>query len=653
MSDTITSSSASELAARKGWTLARLGELVNEGREAGWLEGDLLEVTPASVFLDRVAAVTGETPMRILQSRLRLSAAEMDVLWMLACIELEPALAGAARMLAFPGMHELNVQILDRLVPPGDERGLEIVDRLALHGLVETTFERKVPLYRRSVRASDRVVELACGRLGLDRELAEIATLTSSVEARRELVGLEVTTPETLEHAIERTGQLVVATGVEGSGRSTMLRHAISGTGRATITVRTTALDKDVDRLARQLRAIARECRLHGAWPLLVEIDALAEHSQLVERHLLNRHDGPAFATSREACTWAIDRTLVTVPVALPDETSRAAMWARALPAPTEDVATTCAARYTISPGLLARTAAAASALAHTSDGVTVDHVHTALRGQLERRLSGLARRVETRQTWDDLVLPVDQFDLLIELVARVQHRRQVLTDWGFAAKVGKGLGLSALFSGPPGTGKTMIAGLVARELGLDLYQVDLSRVVSKFIGETEKQLAALFEAAESGHAILLFDEADSLFGKRTEVKSSNDRYANLEVNYLLQRMESFDGISILTTNHETAIDKAFQRRLAFHVRVPMPDVQHRELLWSTMLPAAAARAEDLELGQLATDYAMSGGYIKNAVLRAAYLAAHEGTPITNAHLRRAARAEYEGMGKIAYQRSA
>jgi SpoVK/Ycf46/Vps4 family AAA+-type ATPase len=281
---------------------------------------------------------------------------------------------------------------------------------------------------------------------------------------------------------------------------------------------------------------------------------------------------------------------------------------------------------------------------------VSVEQVHGALRVQLERKLLGLAQRIETKQTWDDLVLPIDQFDLLMELVARVKHRRQVLEEWGFAAKVGKGLGLSVLLSGPPGTGKTMIAGLLARELGLDLYQVDLSKIVSKYIGETEKQLAALFEAAESGHAIVLFDEADSLFGKRTEVKSSNDRYANLEVNYLLQRMEAFSGISILTTNHETAIDKAFQRRLALHVRVPMPDEEQRELLWRTMFPARAKRAEGLDLTRLAAEFQMSGGYIKNAVLRAAYLAADEGGPIGDQHLRRAARAEYEAMGMVAYE---
>jgi SpoVK/Ycf46/Vps4 family AAA+-type ATPase len=231
--------------------------------------------------------------------------------------------------------------------------------------------------------------------------------------------------------------------------------------------------------------------------------------------------------------------------------------------------------------------------------------------------------------------------------VSRVRNRKRVLDEWGFARKVGKGTGLSALFSGPPGTGKTMVAGLLATELGLDLYQIDTSRLVSKWIGETEKNLARLFDAAAAGHAILLFDEADSLFAKRTDVKSSNDRYANLEVNYLLQRMESFDGISILTTNLEASVDEAFRRRLAFRIAFPLPEVDERERLWRAMLPANAAVGGPLDFRDLAQRFVMSGGYIRNAALRAAYLAAADKTPITQRHLQRAATLEYTAMGKI------
>jgi SpoVK/Ycf46/Vps4 family AAA+-type ATPase len=192
-----------------------------------------------------------------------------------------------------------------------------------------------------------------------------------------------------------------------------------------------------------------------------------------------------------------------------------------------------------------------------------------------------------------------------------------------------------------------MVASLIARELGLELFQVDTGKLVSKWIGETEKHLGELFDGAEAGHAILLFDEADSLFGKRTEVRSSNDRYANLETNYLLQRLESFTGICLMTSNHETSIDPAFQRRISLHLRFELPDASERARLWRAMLPDAAPVEAVLDFGVLARRFAMSGGYIRNAALRAAFLAADEGSAIGQAHLEHAARVEYEGMGKI------
>jgi SpoVK/Ycf46/Vps4 family AAA+-type ATPase len=300
-----------------------------------------------------------------------------------------------------------------------------------------------------------------------------------------------------------------------------------------------------------------------------------------------------------------------------------------------------------LAPALIHHAAQVAKAHANGRE-LAPEDIHAGVRAVLDDRLGDYARRVAVTQSWDDLVLPPDQREAIRYLIARIRQRRTVFEQWGFGAKVGKGLGTSALFSGPPGTGKTMVAALVAKELGLELYQVDMAKMVSKFIGETERNLAGLFDAAEAGHAILLFDEADSLFGKRTEVKSSNDRYANLETNYLLQRLESFMGICLLTSNHESNIDPAFQRRLSLHLRFELPEVEEREALWRAMLPAAAPVAQDLDMATFARRFVMSGGYIRNAALRAAFLAADEGTSISAAHLERAARHEYEGMGKIA-----
>jgi SpoVK/Ycf46/Vps4 family AAA+-type ATPase len=229
-----------------------------------------------------------------------------------------------------------------------------------------------------------------------------------------------------------------------------------------------------------------------------------------------------------------------------------------------------------------------------------------------------------------------------------VRHGHLVFEQWGFNSKLPRGLGTAGLFSGPPGTGKTMVAGLIARELDLELYQVDLSKVVSKWVGETEKQLAKIFDAADAGHALVLFDEADSLFAKRTEVKSAIDRYANLEVNYLLQRIESFGGISILTTNLDTSIDPALRRRLAAHIMFDPPEANERAILWQRLLPADAPRADSLDFETLAQDFPdMTGSNIRNAVIAAAFLAAGEGSIITQHHLVRAGRGEYRAMGRV------
>ena len=232
--------------------------------------------------------------------------------------------------------------------------------------------------------------------------------------------------------------------------------------------------------------------------------------------------------------------------------------------------------------------------------------------------------------------------------MARIQYRRRVFEEWGFADKYSKGLGLSAMFLGPPGTGKTMAATLIAGRLGLDIYQIDVSKIVSKFIGETEKNLAQVFDAAEAGHAIILFDEADALFASRGEVKSSVDRYANMEVNYLLQRLERFAGITILTTNLASSIDAAFKRRISFTVEFPLPEEPERERIWRAHIPARAEVSGETDFMWLAKRHVMSGGHIRNAVLRAAFLAAAEHGPIRFEHLRRAAELEALAMGRVA-----
>ncbi|MEO8108830.1 MAG: ATP-binding protein [Ginsengibacter sp.] len=255
-----------------------------------------------------------------------------------------------------------------------------------------------------------------------------------------------------------------------------------------------------------------------------------------------------------------------------------------------------------------------------------------------------LAQRIEPVANMEDLVLPETQKDLLRELIMQVKQRIKVYNEWGFAGKSLRGLGITALFTGESGTGKTMASEVLANELQLDLYRIDLSQVINKYIGETEKNLKKIFDSAEEGGAILLFDEADALFGKRSEVKDSHDRYANIEVSYLLQRMEAYRGLAILTTNMKNTLDKAWMRRIRFIIQFPFPDVAQRAEIWSKIFPAATP-TENLEYEKLAK-LNVAGGNIRNIALNASFIAANEGTPVRMTQVSRAIRSEYNKLEK-------
>ena len=279
-----------------------------------------------------------------------------------------------------------------------------------------------------------------------------------------------------------------------------------------------------------------------------------------------------------------------------------------------------------------------------TSTGNWTAALWDVCRVQARPRLDGLAQRIEPVATWDDLVLPEKQKRLLKQVALCLRQRAKVYDKWGFASKGTRGLGITALFAGPSGTGKTMAGEVLANELRLDLYVIDLSQVVSKYIGETEKNLRRVFDAAEDGGAILFFDEADALFGKRSEVKDSHDRYANIEVSYLLQRMEAYRGLAILTTNRKSALDQAFLRRIRFVVEFPFPDAAQRAEIWRRVFPRATP-TEGLRIDRLASLNA-AGGNIRNIAMWAAFLAADAGEPVRMSHLRCASHGEFEKLEK-------
>jgi SpoVK/Ycf46/Vps4 family AAA+-type ATPase len=278
---------------------------------------------------------------------------------------------------------------------------------------------------------------------------------------------------------------------------------------------------------------------------------------------------------------------------------------------------------------------------------ITMDDLYRSCRAQSNHKLSELAQKLIPHYTWDEIVLPMDKFQQLREICNYVKYRQLVYDNWGFKQKLSLGKGLNILFSGPSGTGKTMAADIIANELKLELYKIDLSCVVSKYIGETEKNLAKIFKEAETSNAILFFDEADALFGKRSEVKDSHDRYANIEINYLLQKMEEHEGIVILASNFRKNIDDAFTRRMHFTVDFPFPDEKYRLKIWQNIFPKETPKSEEIEFEFLAKQFKISGGNIKNIALHAAFLAAGNSKKVDMAHIIQGTKREYQKMGKL------
>ena len=295
--------------------------------------------------------------------------------------------------------------------------------------------------------------------------------------------------------------------------------------------------------------------------------------------------------------------------------------------------------------------ASAQDRAAQRGDELQLEDLFAAARLHSRPKLSDLARQIIPRYTWEDIVLPEHQREILSEIVSTIRERAKVLEGWGVGKKLVPSAAVTVLFAGPPGTGKTMAAEVIAGDLGFDLYKIDLSSVVSKYIGETEKNLERIFQEAENSNTILFFDEADAMFGKRSEVRDAHDRHANIEVSYLLQRMESFDGVTILATNLQANLDEAFLRRLHFVLNIPFPNVQARQNIWETLFPPNVPRAADLDFALLADRFKLAGGHIRNIIVSATYLAAANGGQVTMEHLFHGTRRELHKMGRLVNER--
>ena len=531
----------------------------------------------------------------------------------------------------------------------GDPRRAHATFSLALGAFPDAHWSAvgpAAPLRRFRLVEIDRAAGLTAAPLRIDEWALHWLTGTPALDERLRDVAAPIAPARDLvpshRRAADRLARLASGAVVQLSGADRATRREVAAGAAAAgasgiFAVRAACLPGSDRELIASL--LEREVILSGG-TILIEIeDDDAPEARSAAAMLADRPGLPVIVSSNAPVRAGV-RPAIRVDVARPSRAEQRALWQLAVGAAGDRSAEIDRVVQQFDLGREAIFAAAALAAddGASHDGDRRPSLWGACRTQIRPRLDDLAQRVPPSATWEDLVLPPAQAALLSEIAAHVRHRARVYDEWGFGAAV-RGLGVSALFAGESGTGKTMAAEVLARELSMDLHRVDLSQVVSKYIGETEKNLRRVFDAAEEGATVLLFDEADALFGKRSEVKDSHDRYANIEVGYLLQRMETYRGLAILTTNMMEALDVAFLRRIRFVVQFPVPDAALRKAIWARAFPRETP-TEGLDCQKLAR-LDVTGGNIRNIAVGAAFLAAARGEPVRMGHVLRAARTEY------------
>ena len=540
---------------------------------------------------------------------------------------------------------------------------------LVRHGLVRLVAATPaVPRLARALKADDRVVDWLHGSTELEPRL-QLAARRIAPEAAIDELELARPLRERLARLVAEISEapgagdapVLYLHGPAGVGKRTAAEALARVLARDLLALDAAALDGATDEDAAAIvRAAGREAWLTGDVLLCESADVLLGGERRAARAALlaavAEAPGPCVLTGTAA--WEPGDTLrgrrfVQLELRLPDAGAQVRLWRAALedaPLAGDVDLAALAARLRLSGGQIHDAAATARSIAYMRGArapITAADLGEACRRHTGHRFGGHARKVVARPAWDDLVLPPDRVQRLRELCDHARHRATVFEHWGFDRKLINGKGLGMLFAGAPGTGKTLAASVIATELGLELYQIDLASVVSKWLGETEKHLGRIFDEAERGHAVLLFDEADALFGKRSEVHDAHDRYANLETSYLLQRIEAYEGIVILASNFRRNLDEAFVRRLRFIIEFPLPDERERLRIWERIWPTETPRAPDLDLGYLAHRFELAGAHLRNIGLGAAFLAAAEGCPVGQRHALHAARREYQKLGKM------
>jgi hypothetical protein len=589
----------------------------------------------------RQAAARLDPPPALIQLQhiFELSDFERDTLLLAASVEFDPAMP--ALCAEAQGVPAYSYATFALALLTFEEPSWDVVSAhrpLRQSRLLEVNQPTNAALTASPLRAEERIVNYLKGLNLLDERLA---TLLQAVPAGR-ADDLAPSQRVAADAAIVRLRNAVAAEklpplqliGNDSGSRVLVAREVAVSLQRTLYRLDAAALPRatsDVELLARLWR---RESLLLPV-ALYLEADEADDAAPIAT--FLAREPGIIFVGLREAP--ARGTNAFNVDVERPTSAEQRQAWHSALggDATADDAARALTSQFNLNLREI-------SEISADTQGEGREAVWEICRRRLRPRLDQLAERLTPKLTWDDLVLPDEQMGLMHGVVGQVRERYRVYDEWGFADRISRGLGISVLFAGESGTGKTLAAEVLASELRLDLYRIDLSAVVSKYIGETEKNLRRMFEAAEQGGAILFFDEADALFGKRSEVKDSHDRYANIEINYLLQRMEGFSGLAILATNMKSALDQAFLRRLRFTVNFPFPGIKERKRIWERSLPPKAPH-EALDFDRLAR-LNLSGGNIHSIALNAAFLAAQRQQVVTMSTLLAAARTELRKLDR-------
>jgi hypothetical protein len=615
--------------------------------EADLPEADLPEADlPEEAEADEAEAGGHTVRLRRLARVFGLTAYDVDVLVLALCPDLD------RRVEQLYGY--LNNDVSRRRLSVGlalELTGREATDAAARGGLgrdgalvaggLLTIEDGERPFLTRALRVPDRVAQHL---LGDDHTGGQVADLTLEVPP---LAGPDPASLARVLSGQARLGYLCEAgaTGTALGAARAAFEHL--GVRALVVDLERLSADADLDAVGREL---VLEAKLSGAGIVAGPIEAVQQRGARAVR-LLAELPWPVLLTGHSTWdpSWSRDVPVIAEVPAL-GAAERATLWLAALGerCPADVDPATATVGLALGPTQIVRAATAAAVQASLAGRPLVAaDLRAGARAQNGTGLERVAQRTSPTVNLTDLVLPPGARGLLEELVARARWRERVLDDWGLRRNSRYGEGITALFAGPSGTGKTTGAEAVAGELGLDLYTVDLAMVVDKYIGETEKKLDRIFTEAERVNGVLFFDEADALFGKRSEVSDARDRYANVETAFLLQRMESFGGIAILATNLRSNMDEAFTRRLDVLVDFPAPDVDARLTLWIRMLGTAVPRADDLDLAFCAKAFELSGGNVRNIAVCAAYLAAAAGEPVSMAHLIRAVEREYHKLGRM------